>query len=298
MQRNGKEALYAQHDELDFYDIYLALRKRQRLILGVLLAATILAGVLIFVLSPVYRSSFMVRAPFLENLPDISVSEVKIASSESVPVISTAETEKLLNKLEDLRDEKRFGELSRELGIEQQRLKDGLVSLESKALRDETNLVEIILEVHEPELIKDLRVALLKFLNDNEFLKTRISSRRKQLVDLSNQMQEKITDLEVLKKSVSKGIKDGNLKNLGFNPIELEMKTMALKKQLMDLEVSYKMLKGFDVAVEPVVSMKPVRPKKVLTVAVAGITALFLGIFLAIFLEWVEKSEKKEQAET
>jgi uncharacterized protein involved in exopolysaccharide biosynthesis len=59
--------------------------------------------------------------------------------------------------------------------------------------------------------------------------------------------------------------------------------------QTMELEVSHKLLMGFDVTVEPVVLMQPVRPKKALAIAVAGITVLFFSIFLAILLEWVEK---------
>lgn len=62
--------------------------------------------------------------------------------------------------------------------------------------------------------------------------------------------------------------------------------------QTMELEVSHKLLMGFDVAVKPVVLMKPVRPKKTLTIAVAEITALFFSIFLAILLEWVEKQKQ------
>ncbi len=44
---------------------------------------------------------------------------------------------------------------------------------------------------------------------------------------------------------------------------------------------------------------KPVKPKKVLMIAVSGVSSLFLGIFLAFFLEWLEgiKRRKKEEVE-
>jgi len=38
---------------------------------------------------------------------------------------------------------------------------------------------------------------------------------------------------------------------------------------------------------------KPIKPKKKLMVAVAGISSLFLGIFLAFFLEWLENIKKR-----
>ncbi len=44
---------------------------------------------------------------------------------------------------------------------------------------------------------------------------------------------------------------------------------------------------------------KPVKPKKALMIAVSGVSSLFLGIFLAFFLEWLEgiKRRKKEEVE-
>lgn len=37
----------------------------------------------------------------------------------------------------------------------------------------------------------------------------------------------------------------------------------------------------------------PVKPKKALIVTVAGVTSLFLGIFLAFFLEWIEEARRR-----
>ncbi len=42
---------------------------------------------------------------------------------------------------------------------------------------------------------------------------------------------------------------------------------------------------------------KPVKPKKKLMVVVAGVSSLFLGIFLAFFLEWLENVKRRNQEE-
>jgi uncharacterized protein involved in exopolysaccharide biosynthesis len=47
----------------------------------------------------------------------------------------------------------------------------------------------------------------------------------------------------------------------------------------------------------PILPDKPVKPKKKLMVAVAGITSIFLGIFIAFFLEWLENIKKRRELE-
>ncbi len=47
----------------------------------------------------------------------------------------------------------------------------------------------------------------------------------------------------------------------------------------------------------PILPDKPVKPKKKLMVAVAGVSSLFLGIFIAFFLEWLENIKKRRKLE-
>jgi uncharacterized protein involved in exopolysaccharide biosynthesis len=47
----------------------------------------------------------------------------------------------------------------------------------------------------------------------------------------------------------------------------------------------------------PILPDKPVKPKKKLMVAVAGITSIFLGIFIVFFLEWLENIKKRRELE-
>ncbi|NPA52768.1 MAG: hypothetical protein GXO22_07720 [Aquificae bacterium] len=47
---------------------------------------------------------------------------------------------------------------------------------------------------------------------------------------------------------------------------------------------------------EPFIPDKPIKPKKALMVAVAGVGSLFIGIFLAFFLEWIENIKRRHQS--
>ncbi len=46
-------------------------------------------------------------------------------------------------------------------------------------------------------------------------------------------------------------------------------------------------------AVKPRCSKKPVKPRLLLNVAIAGILALFVGVFLAFFIEFVRENREK-----
>ena len=86
MEEKSKEQTYLGDDEIDLYELCLVLKKRYKLILGIFVIAVLMAGVISFRMTPVYRSSFIVRIP-----------TVPTRSNETI--ISAAETEKMINEL-------------------------------------------------------------------------------------------------------------------------------------------------------------------------------------------------------
>ncbi|WP_197460563.1 GNVR domain-containing protein, partial [Thermodesulfatator autotrophicus] len=65
------------------------------------------------------------------------------------------------------------------------------------------------------------------------------------------------------------------------------------ESKLIESQTRLARLKGVELAVEPVVPNKPYKPKKLLIVAVAMVSGLFLGVFLAFFVEWLENARKR-----
>jgi uncharacterized protein involved in exopolysaccharide biosynthesis len=60
-------------------------------------------------------------------------------------------------------------------------------------------------------------------------------------------------------------------------------------------KLQLKQLKGIQLAVPPVVPDKPYSPKKVLILIISAVSGLFLGIFLALFVNWLEKVKKSHE---
>ena len=83
-----------------------------------------------------------------------------------------------------------------------------------------------------------------------------------------------------------------------FNPAEIDKAIQAFESQLISIKTQLETLKGFEMSVNPVIPEKPDKPKKFLVLTVAITSSLFLGIFLALFLEWLEEARKRHREDS
>lgn len=257
-------------DEIDLYDLILVLKRRYRIVLGLFLVAVLASGAASFLQPPVYESSLIVRTP----------------------LIFPAETEKLIKGLNGLLEEDNYTEFSKTLGIPEEAAR-GMVSLKAKSPhRQDEDYVEISLEVKDTGIIHTLNQGILHYLNETPYLKERLAIKRENLEHLKKEILDKIDKIEKLSAAVVDHIEKGRIKDIGFNPIGLDKGIIALRQQLKDLDDKLELLRGYEVAVEPIVSQKPVRPRKALNVAAAAAGSLFFGVFLALFVDWWERKRQ------
>jgi LPS O-antigen subunit length determinant protein (WzzB/FepE family) len=98
--------------------------------------------------------------------------------------------------------------------------------------------------------------------------------------------EERIKALEGMRDIVSKLIKKG--KDIYFDPSQIDQTISSFHNRLVDLRYRLDILRGFEISVEPKIPEKPSKPKPALIVAVSLISGLFLGIFIALFTEWLQ----------
>ncbi|WP_457638849.1 Wzz/FepE/Etk N-terminal domain-containing protein [Persephonella sp.] len=124
---------------------------------------------------------------------------------------------------------------------------------------------------------------------------------------LINNLTNKIKDKEIEKDKIEKEIIPGiekEIKNIRLikikeieNQIEQAYKTLEIVQhelELLKLKLSPPLTEDFKIT-EEISSEKPVKPKKTLILAAATISGLFLGVFLAFFLEWIENAKRRHQ---
>ncbi len=293
MEGQKREKFYSE-EEIDIYELCLILKKRFKLIAGVFISAILITALISFLLPPVYRSSFIIRVPMIPETQMKSIFNEGL--SVRVPLINPKEAVTLIENLDRLRKEAQIRKLSDALGISDEKI-GALVKLTANVPSDVKDSIEVVIDVGSPVLINDFKDAILGYLNKNQYAKKRISLRRASLLALREEIKNNISEVEAVKKLVNNQIKENQTKELGFNPIDMDKEVIIFKQMLRDVENEIKLLKGFEIVIEPVISDKPVRPRKALNVAIAGISFLFIGILLAFLKEWAEKHATETESE-
>ena len=97
------------------------------------------------------------------------------------------------------------------------------------------------------------------------------------------------------KRIVEEALRRGDFGNIRFNPLSMEREILEVEKDLYDLKSRLEGLKAFEVTVEPTIPSDPVKPKKALILGVSLISSLLLGIFLALFVDWLEEARRRHQ---
>lgn len=64
-------------------------------------------------------------------------------------------------------------------------------------------------------------------------------------------------------------------------------------QEVEKLKLNKRQVESIRVVKEPAVDPNPVKPRKGLNIAIAGITSLFLGVFLAFSIEWFSKGKRR-----
>jgi len=260
---------YLQEDEIDLYELFLKLKKRWRVILGTVLIFLIFSVGYILIAKPIYKSSFVIKIP---------------------EYISSKETTIYINKIKRLLKEKRYEDIAKILRIRKSDVLN-IYNIESKEIKKVKDLVKVSIEVHDPILINKLTNSIITYLNENKFFQERFKLKKKEIKEKILFTSRRLKALKEVKKIIYKVIEKGS--EINFNPGELDLMIHRIETKLISLKTQLKLLKGFEISVKPIIPKKPDRPKKVLIISVSFISALFLGIFIAIFLEWLEEEKRK-----
>jgi len=281
-----------QEEEIDLREYINVLLKRKGIIILIFLIAVITAAIVsYFVLSPVYQSSTVFSVALMDNRPPTTI----VAQIENnVPIIKIHEALEVMNS-NFILDEviKRSG-----IDISSNQLR---ARMEVENLKN-TNFIKISVKADSPEIAKELTENIVKvFIEKNQNKYTEKIKLIKERIKISEQeiseFEKSIREIENAMKKItaSKDLSEAERyfqTSLLLNSSSNERRLYNdLKYQINTLRERLNNCEDFKIINYAQLPTAPIKPNKKLNILIAGVLGLFVGIFVAFFLEFWQKGK-------
>lgn len=141
----------------------------------------------------------------------------------------------------------------------------------------------ITLEVYDQEVLVELQKGLTNYLENNEFVKTRVNQKKDYFQQTIAKLEQEIKDLEILKADVYSGefFKKVN-GNAEFDPTTINSKIIELTKEKINLQHSLELVNSVHIVEGFTRFQKPSKPKLSLSLAAGSMVGLFfVGALIA-----------------
>ena len=290
-------------DEIDLYELGMVLARRWKLILGIFVAALIIsAAVSLFLLKPVYKSSMLIKsnADAINSIKSYQPS-ILLNNPNANQNIKTYQEFQILtqyiNAINTNLSAGNYALISKQFGIPVNYVKY-LNSLSVRQVKN-SGLISVTIYVHKTKGFKSIAKGILKGINDSKYF-TALSLKNKKyllykkalLIKELDKMNYIMDNLNMLVKGMGE---NGKLLSFYVHPKSFLLEAGALKTEIykVNYDLKHRLYLPFSLVSAPLAPSVPFKPNKKLIVAVSGISALFFGIFLAFFLEFIEKNKKR-----
>jgi hypothetical protein len=249
-------------DEINLYDYWKTIAKRKRLIIGLFLTSIIIAGTISLIMPKIYRGEAILKLPAKE-----------LTAKELTAIIGKIDEEKIRNILP--------------------KTHHLATNIKLNELRGSDDKMQVFIDSKNPGSIPDILLELVVYLNNNPLIKRHVEQEKERLLKQSEELSKTIESSKELLKIYESLLLRGKLIPLGFNPIDLNTSISDLRIEKLIVEQAINNLKGVEVIGQHI-SKEPVKPRVKMNIALAGVISLFAGIFLAFFMEFIQKARGQQ----
>jgi len=268
-----------QEEEIDLREYINVLLKRKGIIILIFLIAAITAAIIsYFALSPIYQSSTVFSVAQVDRQPVINITEALEIIKSNVVLDEVINQMSLEETTEQLKPQITTESLGGTNFIK--------VSVEHDTPEKAKSLVENIIEV----FIKQNQV---EYQEQVKLIEDRLKVLEEQVAEFEKNIQE----IEKAKKkiAVTEELSEGERQFqtsllLSSSVTERELYN-TLTDQANSLKTSLKDYKDFKIINYAQLPASPIKPNKKLNILIAGVLGLFVGIFVAFFLEFWQKGK-------
>ncbi len=269
-----------QEEEIDLREYINVLLKRKGIIILIFLITVITAALVsYFAISPVYQSSVVFIMAKIEGQPVINITEALEIMKSNVVL------DEVMNRMGGLE------ETAKQLGsrITTRNLTGTnfievsvVASLPEKAKSLVENITEVFIEQNQAEYQEQV-----KFIEDRlKVLEEQIAEFEKNIQEIE-ETKKKIAATEELSES-ERQFQTSLLLSSSITERELYN---TLSNQANSLKASLKNCEDFKIINYAQLPAVPIKPNAKLNILIAGVLGLFVGVFVAFFLEFWQKGK-------
>jgi uncharacterized protein involved in exopolysaccharide biosynthesis len=266
-----------EEEEVELRDYINVLVKWKRLIIVITLIAILISGLLsYFVLPKVYEGSATIQPAQVSSNLLLSPSDIQ----------TQIESATFIQKLSD------------DLNVPSDEINKNI----NVSIPQNSKFVIVNFEHKDKELIRKFFDKLLYELNsvNADEYNNQINSIKSKVLTLSSQIEILNSAITQISKQILQMQKSSSKDELGSYLLTSLYESMLSKKidlenTVTDLNSQLSMSHEFEYLQQPYVSNTPIKPKKLLNVAIAGVAALFFSILLAFFLEYMEGTQGNKE---
>ena len=268
--QNDKPATY--EDETNLYDLWKNIMKRKKLIFWIFITSLVSAGILSFMMPRVYRGEVAVR-----------IQPKDLSSTPPRELISTREL---------------FGIIG---GFDREKIQ-AIFPNDSGSIKEvsiiqipgSTDKFKINVELTKKASFHEVINTFVLYLNNIPLIAKAVEQSREQLTkkleEIDVVMSKSQEDAERFQKMMVKE----KLNPIGFNPVQFNRMRSDLEVEKIAVKQLIKNLTGFEIVTNPILFQRPVRPRPMLYFTIAGICGIFGGLFVALFMNFLEKVKEEK----
>jgi len=270
-----------QEEEIDLREYINVLLKRKGIIILIFLIAVITAALVsYFALSPVYQASTVFSVAKIDGRAVINITE----------------------SLEIIKSNVMLDEVINRMGLEGTLTSSQLKSQITTENLKGTNFIKISVLADSPETAKNLVETITKVFveqNQGEYREKvkLVENRLKVIEEQIAEFEKNIQEIEKTKKKIaeteelSEGERQFQTSLLLSSSVTERELYNGLSDQANSLKASLKDCEDFKIINYAQLPAAPIKPNKKLNILIAGVLGLFVGVFVAFFLEFWQKGK-------
>lgn len=256
-------------DEINLYDLWKNIIKRKKLIFWIFIISIISAGIISLVMPKIYRGEVGIR---------IQIKELGSTLGSTKELISPKELFEIIDKFDREKIETIFPQNF-----------DSIKSVRITQIPGSTDKFKIIVELSQTTYFQEVIKIFVQYLNNIPLIARAVEQSREQLTKRLEEIDAVMSKSQEDAERFQRMMVREKLNPIGFNPVQFNKMRSDLEVEKIALKQSIKNLTGFEIITQPTISSKPVKPKPVLYIILAGLISFIAGLFIAVFLNYWER---------